>query len=169
MEEEMPLTEVGIKSLCFGDESGIIRKVVVLSEYKEKTGKSGRFYSPIPGFLSPDLEIKVLQGPVPLCDKEFVVYIDFMDFSPEERILKIHLCDNEESKEIKEILNTKFGRISISSWLGCKKFEGHVAIKEKIEGGILLVYIFDVLSTNYDFDVTFYSEELVTIHFEGVR
>ena len=53
--------------------------------------------------------------------------------------------------------------------MGCRKFEGIVKLEENIEWDAASVFVFDVLSTDYNFGVTFYRGELVTINFEGVR
>ena len=169
MEDKMFFPEARTENLCFSDESDTDRKVVVLSEYKNKTGKSGCYYSPVPGFLSPDLEIKVLRGPEHLFKKELVVRVELIDFLPEKKQLQIYVCNNEENREIKEFLNLKIKRIFVSSLMGCRKFEGIVKLEENIEWDAASVFVFDVLSTDYNFGVTFYRGELVTINFEGVR
>ncbi len=169
MEGAMFLTKAGTESLCFDYEPDTDINVVVLSEYKKKTKKSGRFYSPVSGFLSPDLPSKVLQGPRPSQQKKVTTRTYQIGFSYENKRLEVNIRNQEEFNGIHKILNSKFESISISSQFGCRKFDGVVKAKDKIEGTEASVYIFDVLSTDYDFNVTFYNEELVTICFEGVR
>ncbi|MCF6276914.1 MAG: hypothetical protein L3J07_03670 [Candidatus Magasanikbacteria bacterium] len=141
------------------------KNVVKISDHRKM---SGRFYSVVPAFKSPDLNAKLLKFPN-YWRLEIMIVIDYIRFDRKVKTLCINIENKEYnfSKLNESLMRFSLRKISISSLLGCNRFEGDVKLTEHITGDRTSFFMYDVKNTDFDFEVVFYEGSRVTFICEG--